>query len=115
MKPNHIPKKTSWKATFIRALERNLCDGDCPLCNKAIECQHCIVREIFDKKFTIIVCSNISQWLLVKHREIVPELIAAIKSTPREKVTPSYIRRIGIPRQLKDMYTKIVGEYNEKI
>lgn len=106
--------KNSWKEVLIASIERaikvkslryNLSDKTfyevtstfCPLCIKANNggCSVCLLH-------TVLVRLGVGCLRLANYADIVgyEKILGAVQKTPREKLTSSYFRRIGIPREL---------------
>lgn len=122
MKPNH--SKKSWKATLIQALEFKIERDDrykaykdytCPLCLKAGDykyifrenCPECVLPVVLNR--LNLGCNVESCMLLIEAARKVglEKILIAVKRTPREKLTPSYLKRIGIPKQVKPIFNEI--------
>jgi len=112
-----IPKSTSWKATLIRALERivNKENGSCPLCKKmeknefpGTNCNNCSSGAYRYKYANDYLCFEVVTFLL-ENRNNAVKLIKIINNIPREKLTPNYIKRVGVDKKLRTKINKLIG------
>ena len=103
MRPRH--NNNSWKMALIKSLQRYINSKElvvevrCPLCKKSADscdtCDNCLLRVV--KERLRISCYDL---VLLAHKIGFESILEAVKKVPREKLTPSYFKRIGIPKQL---------------
>ena len=112
-----IPKSTSWKATLIRALERIVIGESrgCPLCRKMqknesprTNCNNCPSGAYRYKYANDYLCSEMSRFLF-ENKENAAKLIKIINNIPREKLTPNYIKKVGVDKKLRTKINKLIG------
>jgi len=116
MKACHIPKKTSWKAVTIAALKRKPSFELCELCVKArkykvadeLACCYCNIRPILNIIEHSTYCSIFASYLIHSKRKLL--LIKLLETTSAEKFTPSYIKRVGISKQIKEEILKCLAK-----
>jgi len=100
MRPRH--NNNSWKMALIKSLQRYINSEEltvevrCPLCRKSADsCYNCLLRVVKDR--LRVSCYDL---VLLAHDIGFEFILEAVKKVPREKLTPSYFKRIGIPKQL---------------
>ena len=116
MKACHIPKKTSWRAVTIAALKRESMLELCELCVKAKKhiianepgCYHCNIRHIANIVGCFNYCIVFAEGLIHSKRKLL--LIKLLETTSAEKFTPSYIKRVGISKQIKEEILKCLAK-----
>lgn len=129
--------KNSWKVALIKSIERlqklesliyefndevfnDVSNSGCYLCKKADEnggihaCSSCILSTVLSRLRTGQVggigCLHLSYFYA---KEVGYErILEAVKRTPREKLTPSYFRRIGIPKELHGIMDELRRRHN---